>query len=1089
MPLESGQTLNNRYRIERLLGQGGFGAVYLAWDLNLDGAVALKENFEARAASGDPSFTRQFQLEARLLFQLRHPNLPRVSDYFIIPGQGQYLVMDYIEGEDLEMMLERAGTALPYEKALGWIIQVGEALSYLHSQEPPIIHRDLKPANIRITRTTSSPQGQAILVDFGIAKVYNATSNTTTGARAVTLNYSPPEQYGMGKTDAQSDVYALGATAYHLLSGHAPAPAVDVMSGNLPPPTPLHQLNPAVPLEVSQAVAKAMQLNRAGRWGSVAEFTTALRSTQASAGSLVAPARQAPVSTPRPISTPQPAASDPFATALVQPEGTPSLAMETPPPSRPTGEVEIRTTPPPAPAPRSNRRRWIIGCVAAPLALACLFIFVALLINGPKIQSGRRAQETEAIPTVQVQQSPLDTNEPPPPTGNDQLPPPPTPEPQTNPTPAAEQSGDLGQGYTYPSIPISPDNIEQLSQLARWGSGTLNAVAVSGDDRLLAVASSLGLYLYDAQSMHLLDMIENPNWINHVSLSPDGKHAATTTWETTIQVWSLDGVNEDGCPEGGCPLALTLEGHEDAVAATAFAPDGKTLASVSYDDSLRTWNLADGQELLDMEGHTGGAVSLAYSPDGALLASGDSAGVVRLWDAHTGDLLQEITPHSATVIDLAFAPGGEQQSGYLLASVSEDEKVILYDVSGADQGYALKERHTVGNGEAGYYRVGFSADSALLMASNWNSTVHIWQTEDGKLVTQLEQDTDGITSLAMYHNSAQLIAGSFDGTLIRWDYESGEQQVRLEDQGPLLDSLAFAPDGSGFAVGTDDGGVQFFNPMDSTPLWETYEHDGTVQALAFSADSALLASGGADNDVRLWNVKDGAMLNDLQTESEVHSVAVHTNSDNAPAGGARRTPGDPAARYLIAAGLDDGQILVWGAGASGQTKLIATLEAHSSAVTALAFAPDGSYLISGSQDGRLRAWGTGDGSMISDIEIGHEGVRAVKFSPDGAQLVSAHVDSSAAIFAVGQEDTPPIQLNVDAGILYALAFTPDGQVLAAGADWSRVVLWNPQDGSLLSLLYGMNGAVTGVAFSPDGYLMVTVSFDGTIQIWGVAENP
>ncbi|MEW5871938.1 MAG: bifunctional serine/threonine-protein kinase/formylglycine-generating enzyme family protein [Chloroflexota bacterium] len=262
--------LHNRYRIVKLLGQGGFGAVYRAWDTNLNGPCAVKENFDT-----SPAAQAQFAREASLLFNLRHPNLPRVFDSFTVTGQGQYLVMDYIEGEDLAHLLERTGAPLDEEQALAWIGQVCTALSYLHAQNPAVIHRDLKPANIRIT-----PQGQAMLVDFGIAKVYDPTLKTTVGARAVTPGYSPPEQYGLGKTDAQSDVYALGATLYTLLTCREPPASVDIVSGSALPPEAAQKVNPTVSVGVSAALEKAMRLNRAERYGSVAEFLDALKAGQ-----------------------------------------------------------------------------------------------------------------------------------------------------------------------------------------------------------------------------------------------------------------------------------------------------------------------------------------------------------------------------------------------------------------------------------------------------------------------------------------------------------------------------------------------------------------------------------------------------------------------------------------------------------------------------------------------------------------------------------------------------------------------------------------------------------------------------------------
>ena len=145
MALSPGQLINDRYRVVRPLCKGGFGAVYRAWDLNLNGPCALKENFDTSPEAQD-----QFAREASILYNLRHPSLPRVIDHFSIPSQGQYLVMEYIEGEDLQEIIDLAGGPLSVERVLPWMEQVCDALIYLHNQTPPVVHRDLKPANVMV---------------------------------------------------------------------------------------------------------------------------------------------------------------------------------------------------------------------------------------------------------------------------------------------------------------------------------------------------------------------------------------------------------------------------------------------------------------------------------------------------------------------------------------------------------------------------------------------------------------------------------------------------------------------------------------------------------------------------------------------------------------------------------------------------------------------------------------------------------------------------------------------------------------------------------------------------------------------------
>ena len=265
MPLKTGDIIQNRYRIVRLVGQGGFGAVYRAWDLTLGRPVAVKENFYTTTAAQG-----QFEREARLLANLRHPNLPVVFDHFVLPGQGQYLVMDFIEGKSLGAMLIERGRPLAEAEVLPWIRQVCKALKYLHSRKPPIIHRDIKPQNIIIT-----DDGRAILVDFGISKEYDPSKGTTMGAKAVTPGFSPPEQYGRGRTDPRSDIYALGATLYTTLTGQVPPEAPDLSSGAdvLSPP---RALNPVVNEATSQAVMAAMTLSISQRLNSAAELGRAL---------------------------------------------------------------------------------------------------------------------------------------------------------------------------------------------------------------------------------------------------------------------------------------------------------------------------------------------------------------------------------------------------------------------------------------------------------------------------------------------------------------------------------------------------------------------------------------------------------------------------------------------------------------------------------------------------------------------------------------------------------------------------------------------------------------------------------------------
>ncbi len=240
------------------------GSVYRAVDENLGVDVAVKENLFTT-----DEYARQFRLEAVILANLRHPNLPRVTDHFVIGDQGQYLVMDYIEGEDLRQRMERQGN-ITEDEAILLGAAICDALAYLHTRKPPILHRDIKPGNVKIT-----PDGHIFLVDFGLAKVLHGSQATTTGARAMTPGYSPPEQYGTARTDPRTDIYSLGATIYAALSGIIPEDGLARAMDNTQL-TPLRKRNAKVSRRLAAAIEKAMGIDPADRFQNAEDFKRAL---------------------------------------------------------------------------------------------------------------------------------------------------------------------------------------------------------------------------------------------------------------------------------------------------------------------------------------------------------------------------------------------------------------------------------------------------------------------------------------------------------------------------------------------------------------------------------------------------------------------------------------------------------------------------------------------------------------------------------------------------------------------------------------------------------------------------------------------
>jgi serine/threonine-protein kinase len=268
MTLEEGHLLKNRYRIQRVLGEGGMGTVYMAQDQLLDRPRAIKELYpDPLADEAELHEARlQFECEAQALKKLRHPNLPHVSDYFSI-DEYDYLVMDYVEGRSLAEILankQRPTEHLAYE----WLTQIVDVLNYCHQNH--IIHRDIKPANLIRT-----PDKRIVLVDFGLVKLEDPHDpHTAHIVRGVgTPQYTPIEQYDAhrGQTDARSDIYALGATFYHLLTGHPPQP---VSQRLLNPDTqpPIQEINHKISPWMAKFVQKAMAIRPEDRYQDTKEM-------------------------------------------------------------------------------------------------------------------------------------------------------------------------------------------------------------------------------------------------------------------------------------------------------------------------------------------------------------------------------------------------------------------------------------------------------------------------------------------------------------------------------------------------------------------------------------------------------------------------------------------------------------------------------------------------------------------------------------------------------------------------------------------------------------------------------------------------
>jgi len=526
--LTPGFVLKSRYRIISLLGKGGMGEVYLAEDQSLATQVAVKVNHNL-----DPHASAQFIREARLLASLKHPNLPRVIDYFTGDGS-EYLVMDYIPGDNLKTIIDRK-TQLSTTMILHWAEQLGNALNYLHSQNPPIYHRDIKPANIKIT-----PGGEVILVDFGIAKTGDASQETQTGAWAYTPGYAPPEQVSGLRTGPYSDQFSLAATLYFLFTGVPPADSAQRMIGEQEL-VPLQELNPGIPSHAVKAIHKAMLIKPDERFSTVGDFISAL--TNISPIPDPSSAQRTVVRTPHPM-----------------PLKPPALPGSSPPahPGIPVPPVETKK--------RSSPIGWIIGIIAVAGIGIGAFLFLSNRDNRPAgiavTNPSPTVQPEILVVTATQNQSPTSTTQP---TPEPIIEPTFTPAPTEKPTPVYTSVGRGGK-VAFVSNRQS-DGFDQI-----W----LMIVAQDEAGNLLGI-NPVQLTFTDGNK-------SKPAW------SPDGTKLVYSGWSTGVtangtpmgdDIWLIDLANP-----GAAPVNLTQRQRDDKY--PAWSPLGDKIVFTSYyrDDGI-----------------------------------------------------------------------------------------------------------------------------------------------------------------------------------------------------------------------------------------------------------------------------------------------------------------------------------------------------------------------------------------------------------------------------------------------------------------------------------------------------------------------